>query len=282
MQPTENHIAPEQISKKKLGINENNNITNNDSIIDRSSNNSSTSASSNSRTTPTSVTTTRRRSIATSSDNSKLRTKTPNTPKTVIRKRKIFSDEDDEDDEDDDEDYSNIIGSGQDQNEYDYNNDPMNLSMFMACGFFFGDACFRNYKDSATISVVQHEAFNLANIFKKYWPETVVGRPLKDKKHLKLYYFNQAGSIKFAKDAYKFMSLVCAGDVRREKQWADFCRICTKRQKKHETKKKWECALCNASNTMHFTGSVHKLWKHMIDHHGCKKLNYTDFRKHVF
>ena len=56
--PTENHIAPEKNSKKKLGIDESNNITNNDSNIDRSSNNSSTSASSNSRTTPTSITTT--------------------------------------------------------------------------------------------------------------------------------------------------------------------------------------------------------------------------------
>ena len=69
--PTENHIAPEKNSKKKLGIDESNNITNNDSNIDRSSNNSSTSASSNSRTAPTSITTTT--SIATGSDKSKFK-----------------------------------------------------------------------------------------------------------------------------------------------------------------------------------------------------------------
>ena len=69
--PTENHIALEKFSKKKLGIDESNNITNNDSNIDRSSNNSSTSASSNSRTTPTSTTTTT--SIATGSDKSKFK-----------------------------------------------------------------------------------------------------------------------------------------------------------------------------------------------------------------
>ena len=42
-------------------------------------------------------------------------------------------------------------------------NEARNLIMFMASVFFFGDAYFG--KNTASIIVTQHEAFNLANIF---------------------------------------------------------------------------------------------------------------------